>query len=421
LARVLLPDHPAEAARHADEAARHATDELRIPALLAQGWVAVAGGDRDTARLRADEAAALARHSGRRAALAEALELRAAGETDPGRARGALREAQAIWTDAGAVGNAARILVALSRLPGASPDDRFAALMAAERLAAGNVAIDLSGPAVGTAPDTTPRRTDVMVRTLGRFEVQVAGRAVPPAAWQSRRARDLLRLLVARRGRPVPRAQLCEVLWPDDDPTKTGHRLSVLLSIVRGVLDPDRVFPSDHYLLTDAASVALDVTHLRVDVVEFLGAVGHGRRLIDRDAAAEARTVLAAAVGDYRADVFEDEPDVDWAEPLREQARAAYLSALRMLADSHRAARSPAAAVDCLLRLLEKDPYDERAHRALVRTLVAGGQHGEARRAFGRYHEAMRAIAVRPPDQGILVPGGPGPTTAGGRPRSAGQ
>lgn len=422
LARVLLPDQLAEAARHADEAARQATDDLRIPALLAQGWVAVAGVDRDTARLRADEAAELARRGGRRAALAEALELRAGGETDPGRARAALREAHAIWTDAGAVGNAARNVVALSRLPGASPDDRFAALMVAERLAAENVAIDLSGPATGAASDATQRRTGVMVRTLGRFEVQVAGRAVPPAAWQSRRARDLLRLLVARRGRPVPRAALCEALWPDDDPTRTGHRLSVLLSIVRGVLDPDKVFPSDHYLLTDAASVALDVTHLRVDVVEFLGAVHHGRRLIDRGAGAEARTVLAAAVGDYPADVFEDEPDVEWAGPLREQARAAYLSALRMLADSHRAARSPGPAVDCLLRLLEQDPYDERAHRALVLTLVAGGQHGEARRAFGRYHEAMRAIAVRPPDEGILVPGRPGPSAAGGgRPRGPDQ
>ena len=43
-----------------------------------------------------------------------------------------------------------------------------------------------------------------------------------------------------------PRGELCELLWPDDDPSRTGHRLSVLLSIVRGVLDPDRVFANDY-------------------------------------------------------------------------------------------------------------------------------------------------------------------------------
>jgi len=87
---------------------------------------------------------------------------------------------------------------------------------------------------------------------------------------------------------------------------------------------------------------------------------------------------------------------------LREQARAAYVAALRMLAQAHRAARDPSGAVGCLLRLLENDRYDEPAHRLLVRTLAAVGQHGEARRAFGRYRDAMIEIGVRPPDAGIL-------------------
>ncbi|HEU4425293.1 MAG TPA: hypothetical protein VFR67_22405, partial [Pilimelia sp.] len=241
LARVLLPDNPAEAAGHADEAADLATDDIRIPALLAQGWVAVARGDRDRAGGLAGEAVVLARRGGRRAGLAAALELRAAADGgEVNRARDALREAHAIWVDAGAVGNAARNLLALSRLPDATADDRFAALLAAERLAADNIPLDaFPGPAA-VAPDAGHGRTGVLLRTLGRFEVQVAGCAVPPAAWQSRRARDLLRVLVTRRGRPVPRSELCELLWPDDDPAKTGHRLSVLLSIVRGVLDPDR-------------------------------------------------------------------------------------------------------------------------------------------------------------------------------------
>ncbi|MFI7552767.1 BTAD domain-containing putative transcriptional regulator [Micromonospora sediminimaris] len=408
LARVLLPDDTVAAARHAAEATRLASDDLRVPALLAQGWVALAGGDAaHTARL-AGEALDLARSGGLRAGLARALELRAAAEIDPGRARAALREAYAIWADASAVGDAARTALALSRLPGATADDRFAALLATERLAAGGGSIDQEETPPDQPADGQPShgvgRVGVLVRALGRFEVRVAGAAVPPSAWQSRRARDLLRILVVRRGRPVPRGELCELLWPDDDPSRTGHRLSVLLSIVRGVLDPDRVFASDHYLVTDAASVALDVTHLRVDVMEFLGAVTHGRRLLDRGAQAEARTILAAAVRDYRADVFSDEPYADWASALREQARAAYVAALRMLADAHRSAGNSDAAVDCLLRLLEKDPYDEPAHRMLVRTLVAGGQHGEARRAFTRYRAAMRAIGVRPPDEIILTP-----------------
>ena len=75
---------------------------------------------------------------------------------------------------------------------------------------------------------------------LGGFEVRVGGEPVPLPAWRSRQARTLVKVLASRRGRPVTRDSLCELIWPDDDPAKTGHRLSVLLATVRGVLDPAR-------------------------------------------------------------------------------------------------------------------------------------------------------------------------------------
>ena len=158
------------------------------------------------------------------------------------------------------------------------------------------------------------------------------------------------------------------------------------------MLDPARALAQDHYLLADQASIGLDIGRLRIDVEEFLVDVGHGRRLRDRGASAEAARLLTRAVAAYRADVFEDEPYPDWSSALREEARAAYLAALRMLAEAHRSLGDPGAAVAHLLRLLTIDPYDESAHRALIDTLTAAGQHGEARRAQARYREAMRAI-----------------------------
>ncbi|MGE5828242.1 MAG: BTAD domain-containing putative transcriptional regulator [Micromonosporaceae bacterium] len=62
-------------------------------------------------------------------------------------------------------------------------------------------------------------------------------------------------------------------------------------------------------------------------------------------------------------------------------------------------------AIAGLLAILERDPYDEDAHRALVATLVGAGRHGEARRAHARYCEAMRTIGVAPPDD-VLLNGG---------------
>ena len=478
LALVLLADDPDRAAGHAAAAAaRTDAAEAGVPALLALGWVALCRGDHEQAAALADRTCATARAQGDRPGLADALELRGAAhaggpDADPVRARAALRECHAIWTDGGAAVEAARVMVTIGRLPGAGPDDRIRGLIAAEQLqAAGAVVIDLSlrlgraaepgtsrtkttarpsgtEPATsrtktaarpsGTEPATSRTKTaarpsgtepaasgtepvgsgragsadsvghpaEVAIQALGRFEVRVDGEPVPSSRWQSRKARDLLRILVARRGRPMPRDELCELLWPDDDPAKTGHRLSVLLSIVRGVLDPVRALPADHYLVADLASVALDVSRARVDVEDFLSYVARARRLLDAGDLAEARDLLVTVDRHHSADAFEDEPYAQWSAPLREETRAAYLSMLRMLVQVSDAGRAAGvdAAVGYLLRLLERDPYDEAAHRGLVRCLVRAGRHGEARRAFDRYGDAMRAIGVRPPDQSLLAP-----------------
>ena len=189
----------------------------------------------------------------------------------------------------------------------------------------------------------------------------------------------------------------------------TGHRLSVLLSIVRGVLDPTKRFAPDHFLVADQASIALDVSRVRVDVEEFLAHVAHARRLVERGALAEGRTVLLAAERQYRADAFEDEPYAEWSGPLREEARAAYLSLLRILAQTSHATCRPhggGRATCCGCWNGTRTTSRRTGHWSA--TLVAGGQHGEARRAFARYRDAMRAIGVRPPDELVLLPSRPG-------------
>ena len=57
--------------------------------------------------------------------------------------------------------------------------------------------------------------------------------------WKSRKARDLLKILVLRRGSPATRDELAELLWPDDAGDASGNRLSVAVSILRAVLDPE--------------------------------------------------------------------------------------------------------------------------------------------------------------------------------------
>ena len=42
-----------------------------------------------------------------------------------------------------------------------------------------------------------------------------------------------------------------DALWPEEDPLKVRNRLSVALSTLRTVLDPDKRFDPDHFVRAD--------------------------------------------------------------------------------------------------------------------------------------------------------------------------
>ncbi|MEV4641198.1 BTAD domain-containing putative transcriptional regulator [Actinoplanes sp. NPDC049548] len=377
-----------------EEAVRLAPPSLASCALAGRGWAAVAQGAPAAAQKDAAEAVAAARAARQPEALAGALELVAASAVDSAVARAALVEAADIWHRAGAEPAADRMRVLLGRLPGADAEARMRGRTAAGRLVAWGL------------PDEVP--ATVSIRVLGPFEVALGARAVPLTAWRSRQARTLLKILVGRRGRPVTRGELSELLWPDDDPQRTAHRLSVLLLAVRTVLDPARRAPADHYLRADAAGLSLALEQVSVDAEDLLSDVAYAAAQSAAGHVEAARAALVHADAAYRGEAFEDEPYEDWADGLREQVRAAWLTAVRELARICRRAGDPDQAVMHLVRLLSADPYDEAAHRTLVEALTEAGRHGEARRAFERWTRAMRAIDAPAPAPGPLSTGSPG-------------
>ena len=401
LAWIRCADDLSAAAELAAEAAALGQGGWAGLANLAQGWVALREGSPQRAAEHAAEAAAHARDRREPAGLAEAMELAAAAADDPEAVRASLAEAHAIWHDAGAAVDADRVLATLGTLAGAGTETRAAATVARQRQAAAGV--QQAATTVPLSVATTTGR-EVRIQVLGRFDVRVGGQSVPAAAWQSRKARDLLRILVARRGRAIPREELAELLWPGEDVTRTAHRLSVLLSIVRTVLDPDRSQP-DPLVLADRTGVTLDSAGVRVDVDDFLADVAYGCRLYERGDTAAARSILVAAQQSYVGEPFDDEPYPDWTAAMREQARSAHLRAHRTLAYLARAAGEPDEAAAHLLAILEHDPYDEDAHRTLVAVLSGAGRHGEAMRAQQRYRDAMVAIGVPPsPPESATLP-----------------
>jgi DNA-binding SARP family transcriptional activator len=253
-------------------------------------------------------------------------------------------------------------------------------------------------PPVRLLADASAGAPVIAVRTLGAFAVLRDGTEVSPREWQSKMARQVLEILVSHRGRPVPRQRLIELLWPEQPPGPTSNRLSVLLSIVRRVLGP-------RVLVTDRWAIRLDLDLVDVDVERFLSSAAAARHAVAAGDGRAAR-LLRAAADLYAGDFLDEDPYEDWAEVLRDEARAVYVGLLRALA-AHSA--DVDGRVHWLLRLVHREPYEEDAHLDLVRVLREAGRHGEAHRRYRAYAARMAELGIEavPPQRLQLPPWAP--------------
>jgi ATP/maltotriose-dependent transcriptional regulator MalT/DNA-binding SARP family transcriptional activator len=392
LARVLAVEDPARAAELCDRALGFGSGLSHAKALLAAGWVALAAGDPDRAGKLGDEAATFARERRDRIGLAEALQLQASSDPDGGRMRTMLEEAQRIWQELGSPIGDAQAELALARLAGGQ-EGRTRAEAAWATLSRLGVrrGAQAAGPLAALPQVSQPAAS---IRSLGGFQVLRDGCAMPTSEWQSKKSRDLLKILVSRRGQPLHRDRIADSLWPEEDPAVLGSRLSVALSRIRSALDPEHRFPPDHYIAGGDDAVSLTVANLDIDVERFLRLAEKGLAMLREGRTDEAIPILAAAESTYTGDFLEEDAYEDWALSLREQARALYIAVTRALAEAAAASGDRDTAVRCYLRALERDPYDEEAHLGLVSTTAAAGHHGEARRYYRTYVAKMDDIGV---------------------------
>jgi DNA-binding SARP family transcriptional activator len=145
--------------------------------------------------------------------------------------------------------------------------------------------------------------------------------------------------------------------------------------------DASPIRAADDTAHLDLEAVDVDLARLRRLADEGLRAARHGR-------ADEAVAGLSAAEEAYGGDLLEEDQDARWRVERREELRALYVSVSRTLAGLV-AVDGPDLALRLLLRVLDRDAYDEPAHLDICRALLRAGRHGEARRRHQLYTQRM--------------------------------
>ena len=236
-----------------------------------------------------------------------------------------------------------------------------------------------NGSASGWAADA-PVGDRPRLHVLGEFVcIDVDGDTVH---WSSRKARSLLKLLVAARGARLGRESLIDQLWPGEAPQSVSNRLAVAVATIRRSLDPTHRCGREAFVGANRHAVWIVDDAIDVDLWNFLD-------LASAALSAGSDGSLRIAAAAYRGPAFADDPADDWWFAAREQARGRMIDVCRALASSAHRSGDRRAEADALRKLLAADPYDETAHQGLVELHRSAGAHGLAELAEARWRAAL--------------------------------
>jgi DNA-binding SARP family transcriptional activator len=211
-------------------------------------------------------------------------------------------------------------------------------------------------------------------RLLGALEIELNGTAI--SASPSQRPWAVFAYL-ALASHSVPRTELASRFWPDvlDQSARASVR-SALWALRRQLGDA---------LVVDGERVGLqDAQGIWVDVHEF-------NRL--------AETHPDAALELCRGELLEGIED-EWALSARERHRERVIAVLERLAQAAEQRDEVREAVELTRRQVERDPFDEDAHRRLITRLEASGDRAAAMRSYRTLTERLRReLGVTPSSQ----------------------
>jgi ABC-type oligopeptide transport system substrate-binding subunit/DNA-binding SARP family transcriptional activator len=232
---------------------------------------------------------------------------------------------------------------------------------------------------------------------LGSFQATLD--AEPITAFESNKVRALLIYLAAEADRPHQRDYLAGMLWPDQPDRGALSNLRYALSNLRHAIG-DRVVDPPFLLITR-------------QTLQFNTASDHALDVADFGELSSARQPVADRIGrlERGASLYRDEfltgfavsDSVgfdDWVLLKRQQLNRRIMSVLHELVGHYLTLGAYDRAEAHAWRLLELEPYNEEAHRLLMRTLALSGRRSAALSQFETCRRVLKEeLGVEPADE----------------------
>lgn len=223
----------------------------------------------------------------------------------------------------------------------------------------------------------------LQVRVLGPLQLLRDGVPLASDGKAQKKPLELLALLAAQGGRPLPAEAAIEALWPSLEANAPRASLDMAVSRLRKLLDvPDAVLLAEGRLQLNPALCWTDVAAFEARL---------------QQAAAGEPTALADAVALYGAPLLGSQPLPGALQLRRQQLAQQFAQAVIGHARQLAAGGQGEAACSLLQQALLQEPLAEPLHRALIQVLLDTGEHAQAAQALQHCRLVLqRALGVPP-------------------------
>ena len=223
--------------------------------------------------------------------------------------------------------------------------------------------------------------THVRLTLLGRFELTVDGLTIIDARWPHHRAATVLKSLGLADQHALHREELMDRLWPDLTVAGAANQLYKNLHWLRGAATDSGL---DEPFVSVAAQIVRLDPWVEVDVDHFRRATGEALR-VPADP-----TAVSDALEIYGGQLLPDDKLEEWTMAPRDELHQRWRSLVGAQADLLATRGDQAAAMASWARILEREPWDEIAHRRLMEGHLAAGRRDAALR---QYHACRQILA----------------------------
>lgn len=236
------------------------------------------------------------------------------------------------------------------------------------------------------------------IRLLGSFRMKIDGAPIQDYRWPRRKPQLLVKLLALQPAHRLHREQVMEILWPELDLESAANNLHKAIHLARRALEPDlKSGAESRFIFTQSQQISLAApSQLWIDTDEFEQLAMNAMR------SSEVEPYIAA-LELYEGDLLGEEIYEDWATTRREQLKALYRALSSGLARIYEERGSLDQSINCLRKIIDRDPADEETGRELMRLYALTGNRHRALQQYQHCVDSLKRELDVEPDEATVT------------------